>query len=122
MSVKESDLRNGCCTHEPGILIELWANFHTAAAGNAPRQRVSLLLLFHGHTRARAEVVGAVYRNPGLHALEVLKENTTIDREVANKGELREGFDGDGLIEIVHQRRTCHASLAIDEHGARAAN
>jgi hypothetical protein len=45
-----------------------------------------------------------------------------IDSEVADDGKFGERLKLDGLIEFIDQRRASHAGLAIDEHGAGAAD
>ena len=49
------------------------ANFHTAATRNTAGERISGLLLVHRHAWAGSEIVGAVNRDPGLHAFQVFE-------------------------------------------------
>jgi len=74
--------------HEACVVIELGADFHAAAAGNAAGERVRRLLLFHGHARAGAEVVAAIDRHPGFDGLQVLEQHTAVDRQIADYGKL----------------------------------
>ena len=107
---------------EAGVLVELRAGFHAAAARDATRERIVFFLFSGRLARARAEVVGSVGRNPGLHLLQVLEEHAAIDRQVADDGELGERFQLDGLLQLVDERRARHAGAAVDEHGAGAAD
>jgi len=52
----------------------LRARFEAASAADAARQRITLFLQFLRDRRARADVVRAVDRHPGLHALEVIEQ------------------------------------------------
>ena len=122
MRIEEPHLRNRCRAHESGLLIELRANFHAAAARNATRERVGGFLLLHGHARTGAEVICAVHWHPRLHTLEIFKQDAAIGGEIADDGKLREWLEPDRLFEFVHQRGAGHARFAINEHGARPAN
>ncbi len=86
------------------------------------RERVVGFLLLREDARAGAEVVGAVDGNPGLDGLEVFEEHGAVDLEIADQRELGERLDLDGLLEIVDQRGAGHAGLAVDAHGAGAAD
>src|SRR5438093_11729726 len=101
--IKEPHLRNRCRAHESGLLIELRANFHAAAARNATRERVGGFLLLHGHARTGAEVICAVHWHPRLHTLEIFKQDAAIGGEIADDGKLREWLEPDRLFEFVHQ-------------------
>ena len=62
-----------------------------------------------------------------LTLLEVFEEDGAVDGEVADYGELGEGREGDGLVfvgagELVYERGAGHRGLAVDEHGAGAAD
>src|SRR5207248_11245206 len=69
MRVEQPHLCDGGCAYEISVLIELRADFHAAAAGDAARERVRSLLLLLRHARAGAEIVGAINRDPGFDAL-----------------------------------------------------
>ena len=58
-----------------------------------------------------------------LTRLEVLEEHGAVDRRDRGRGGTCEsGASRDGLLEIVDQRGAGHAGLAVDEHGAGAAD
>src|SRR5437867_5296426 len=120
--IEEPHLRNRCRAHESGLLVELRANFHAAAARNAARERVDGFLLLHGHAWTGTEVVSTVHWHPGLYTLEIFEQYTAISGQVANYRKFRERLEPDRLFEFVHQRGAGHACLAIDKHGARPAN
>src|SRR5260370_26705559 len=101
MMVEQPDLRDGRRADKPGALIELRTRLHAAAAGNAARQWVCLFLLRGIHARTGAEIVGSIHRDPGLHALQVLKEHAAVDREIAHKGKLAQWLNADGLLQFV---------------------
>ena len=98
------------------------ADFHAAGAGDAIGERVVGFLLLREDARAGAEIVGAVDGNPGLDGHQVVEENGAVDLQIADQRKLGERLDADGLLEIVDQRRAGHAGLAVDAHGAGAAD
>src|SRR5262249_33082476 len=79
MGVEQAHLSNRGRANKSCVFIELGADLHAAAAGNAPREWIGLLLFFHAHARTRAEVVSAINRYPGFHALEVFKQHAAIN-------------------------------------------
>jgi len=85
--IEELDLGDGGRADEARVVIELRADFHAAAAGDAIRKRVAGLLLLREDARAGAEVVGAVDGDPGFDGLEVFKEDRAVDLEVADQRE-----------------------------------
>src|SRR2546426_5081046 len=119
MRIEEPHLRNRCRAHESGLLIELRANFHAAAARNATRERVGGFLLLHGHARTGAEVICAVHWHPRLHTLEMFKQDAAIGGEIADDGKLREWLEPDRLFEVFPQRGAGPARPSLDEHCAR---
>ena len=86
--VEELDLGDGGCADEVGVLVELRADFHAAAAADAVGERVVGFLLLREDARAGAEIVGAVDGNPGLDGLQVFKEDGAVDLEIADEREL----------------------------------
>jgi hypothetical protein len=122
MRIEQAHLRDRGCSNESRALGELRTGLHAATARDATRERVGRLLRFGRLTRAGAEVVGAVDRNPRFDLFQVLEEHAAVDGEIAHDGELREWLELDGLIEMIEQRRAGHPSFAIDDHGARAAH
>ena len=104
------------------MLVYLRAYFQAIAAGDTARKRVALFLDFGSHARAFAEVVGAVDGDPGLHALETFEHELAIDGKIAHDGKFGHGLDAYGLFELIDQRGAGHAGLAVDEHGAGAAD
>ena len=102
--VEEFDLGDGGCADEVGGVVELGADFHAAAAGDAVGERVGDFLLLREDAWAGAEVIGAINGNPGLDGLEVLEEDGAVDGEVADDGEFGEWFDADRLLEIIDER------------------
>ncbi len=103
------------------------ADLHADGAGDAVREWVALLLNLRGLAWACSEVVGAVDGYPGFYFLEVFEEDGAVDGEVADYGELAERGEGDGLVfvragELVNERGAGHGGLAVDEHGAGAAD
>src|SRR5207244_11334432 len=97
-----------------GLLVELRANFHAAAARNATRERVRGFLLLHGHARTGTEVVSTVHGHPGLYTLEIFEQYTATSGQVANNRKFRERLEPDRLCEFGHQRRARQASLALN--------
>src|SRR2546425_2202246 len=122
MHVEQTDLAYDGRADEGIVLVDLRADFETVSAGNATRERISLLLRHRRHARSFAEIVSAVNRDPRLDALEALKHERAVDCEVAHHGKLREWLEPDGLRKRIHERGACHSRLAIDQHGARAAH
>src|ERR1700722_4971815 len=88
MRIKQPHLRNRRRPHESRIFVELRASLHAASARNAPRKRISLLLLLWRYSRSRPQVIGPVNRNPSLHRLTILKDHATVRRQIANDWEL----------------------------------
>ena len=86
--VEEFDLGNSGCADEARVLIELRADLHAAAAGDAIRERVIGFLLLREYARTGAEIVGAIDGNPGFDAHQIFKEDGAIDLEVADEREL----------------------------------
>ena len=122
MGVEELDLGDGGCADEAGGVVELRADFHADGAADAVRQRVGCFLRLWEDARARAEIIGAVYGDPGFDGLEVFEEDAAVDGEVADYGELGQRLDADGLLEFVDERGASHTGFAIDDHGAGAAD
>jgi hypothetical protein len=127
VAVEELGLGDGGGTDEAGDVVELRADLHADGAGDAIGEWVKLFLQLRQLPRAFAEGIGAVDGDPGLDLLEVLEEDAAVDGEVADDGELRERREGDGLViirpaEFVDQGGAGHGGLAIDEHGAGAAD
>src|SRR5580692_9278131 len=104
------------------MLVDSWADLETVAASNAARQRVAHFLGGRGHSRAFAERIGAVDRNPAFCALEALEHEVAIDYKIAHEREFCKGLEADRFREIVHERGAGLARLAVDEHRARPAN
>src|SRR5260370_1584886 len=122
MLVEQTDLSDRRRAHEAGVFVELRARFHATAARDAARNRIYLFLFLGRHTRPRPQIVSAVDRNPGLHALEILKDHAAVDLQIAHDWELFERFQSNGLIQLIDQSRASHARASIDQHGARAAD
>src|SRR5712692_1059180 len=83
MHVEQAHLADDGSADEGIVLVHLGTHFEASAAGDAARQRVSLLLEVGRHPRPAAQVVGAVYRHPGSHALQVFKHHRAVHRQVA---------------------------------------
>src|ERR1019366_2699189 len=122
MVVEQLDLRDGGRAYKICVFIELRANLHAAAAGDAVRQRVVSFLLLREDARSGAEIVRSIDGNPGFDGHQVVKEDRAIDLEIADQRELREGLNLDGLFEVVNERRAGHARFAVDKHGAGTAD
>jgi hypothetical protein len=75
MVVKELHLGDGRGSNEVRFLIELRADFHTAAATDAIGEWIADFLLLRENARAHTQIVGSVDGNPGLDGLEVLEKN-----------------------------------------------
>ena len=111
--VEELDLGDGGCADEACVFVELRADFHAAGAGDAVGERVIGFLLLREDTRAGAEIVGAVDRNPGFDAHQVFEENRAVDLEIADERKFGERLELNGLFEIVDQRGAGHAALPL---------
>src|SRR5450432_1588667 len=122
MHVEEADLADDGGADEVGVFVHLGANFQAVAAGDALREGVADFLGFGRDARAGAEVVGAVDRNPALGAFQIFEHGAAIDLQVAHQRKLGERLEADGLFEIVDERGASLAGLAIDDHGASAAD
>ncbi len=127
VDVEELGLSDGGGSDEVGHVVELRADLHAAAAGDAVGEGVALLLDLRELLGAGAEVVGAVDGNPGLYLLEIFEEHGAVNLQVADDWELRQGGEGDGfargfLLKLVDESGAGHAGLAVDEHGAGAAD
>src|ERR1700678_3154064 len=109
MAVEELDLCDGGCADEASFDVELWADFHAAGAGDAVGERVAYFLFLREHTRAGAEIVGAIDGDPGFNGLEIFKEDGAINLQVANERKLGERLDLDGLLEVVDEGGASHA-------------
>jgi hypothetical protein len=120
--VEEFGLGDGGGADEAGGIIELGADLHANGAGDAVGERVALLLNLRVLAGAGAEVVGPVDGDPGFDLLEIFEEDGAVDGEVANYGKLAEGSEGDGLLKLVDEGGAGHAGLAVDKHGAGAAD
>src|SRR2546428_9307569 len=105
MRIEEPHLRNRCRAHESGLLVELRANFHAAAARNAARERVRGFLLLHGHARTGTEVVSTVHGHPGLYTLEIFEQYTAISGQVANNRKFRERLEAGWRFSVCPRRR-----------------
>src|SRR5262245_6512352 len=79
VQVGEQRLTDGRGADEVVAARHLRADLETAAAGDALIEPVHELLEIGGDARPRSEVVGAVDRHPGLHALESLEHPPAID-------------------------------------------
>src|SRR5207245_2673871 len=101
MGIEEPHLADGGRTHESCMVVELRADLHAGAAGDAARIWIRLLLILCGLTRAGTEVIGAVDGYPVMKAFEILEEHGAVDREVAHHGKLAERLDANGLLEFV---------------------
>ena len=120
--VEELDLRDGGRADEVCLFVELRADFHAAAAGDAVRERVIGFLLLGEDARAGAEIVGAVDGDPGFDAHEVLEEDGAVDLKIADERKFRQRLDADGLLEIFNEGGARHAGFAVDPHRAGAAD
>ena len=98
---------------------------------SATRLPVSLITGFLGS--GKTTLLNKLLRHPGMGDSAVIINEfgevgldhllvEAIDGEVADDGKLRKGLEPDGLIEMIEQRRACHARFAIDDHGAGAAH
>jgi len=114
--VEELDLGDGGRANEARVVVELRADFHAAAAGDAIRERVAGFLLLGEDAGAGTEIIGAVDGYPGFDGLEVFEEDRAVYLEVADEREFAEWFDLDGLFEIVDQGGAGHTGLAVDPH------
>jgi hypothetical protein len=120
--VEELDLGDGGRADEAGVVVELRADFHAAAAGDAIRERVVGFLLLREDARAGAQIVGAVDGDPGFDALRFSKRTERSTWRSRTSGNFESGSTLDGLLEIVDQRRAGHAGFAVDAHRAGAAD
>src|SRR5713226_6518972 len=120
--IKKSHLADDGRAHELILVVHLRANFQAVPAGNTIRERIALFLNFGRYAWAFTEIVRAVDGNPGLHPLKAFEHELPIDSQIAHQRKLRHRLDSNRLLELVDQRRTCHARLAVDEHRAGAAN
>src|SRR5579875_470321 len=96
--VEELGLRDGGCADEACGVVELRADLHADGAGDAVRQRVTLLLNLRRLTRPGAEVVAAVDGHPGLDLLQVLEEYGAVHSEITDDREFGERLQRDGLV------------------------
>src|SRR5215469_16029177 len=76
--VEELGLADGGGSDEVGGDVELRADLHAAAAGDAVRERVALFLHLRELLGAGAKVVGAIDGDPGLDLLKVLEEDRAV--------------------------------------------
>jgi len=120
--IEEADLADDGGADEIVAGVYLRADFEAEAAGHAAGERVTFFLDFRGDAGTFAEAVGAVNGDPGLHALEGIEHELAIDSEVAHDRELGHRLDGDWLRELIHEGRAGHFDLAVDDHGAGAAD
>src|SRR6267378_2094474 len=122
VKVEQAHLADDRRSDKFAVPIHLRANFQAVSATDAIRKRVALLLNLRRDARPFAQIVSPVDRNPRLHALQAFEHHLPVNGKIAHQGEFRHRRDSNGLVELVHQRGTGHASLPVDEHGARAAN
>src|SRR5947209_3725690 len=120
--VEEFHLRDGGGADEVGLVVELGAGLHAAAAGHAAGDGIHLFLRFGKLAGTGAEIVGSVDGDPGFDALEIFKEDAAVDLKIADERKLGEGLDFDGLLELIHEGRACHTDFAVDAHGAGSAD
>src|SRR6266849_3648860 len=120
--VEEAHLADDCRADEFVACIHLRADFQATATRNAARKRIALFLNFGRNARTFAEAVGAVDGNPGLYALQAFEHELAIHSEIAHQWKFAHGLDADRLLEFIHQRGAGHADLAVDHHGAGAAD
>src|SRR6266481_1652921 len=122
MHVEQAHLADDCRADEIAVRIDLGTHFQTIAAGDAPRKRIRFLLHLGRHAGAFAEVVRTVDGDPRLDAFEALEHELSVDAQISDHWKFRKRLDADGLIELIYKGGTRHASPAVDEHGARAAD
>jgi hypothetical protein len=69
------------------------------------------------------DVPGAVDVDPGPRLPQVVEHHLPVHHEIPNHGELGEGLQHDGLLEVhgVHEGGTGLLWLAVDEHAASSA-
>src|ERR1700751_712350 len=108
MIVEELDLGDGGGADEACFFIELRANFHTAGAGDAVRQWVVRFLLLREDAWAGAEIVGAVDRNPGFDAHEVVEKDGSVYLKIADQREFGQRLYRDRLLQIFNERGAGH--------------
>lgn len=122
MAVEQAHLTDGRRADEVRMRVDLRAGFQARAAGHTLGEFIRLLPVALGDARAGAEVIRAVNRDPAPDFLEVLKHPRAVHGEVLDDRELGHRLQRDGLWQVVHQRRTALADLAVHQHGAGAAD
>src|SRR5690606_30284376 len=104
----------------------LRARLQAAAAGDALRHDVALLLLLRALLRPGALVVRAVDRHPPADALEIVEEARAVDPQVAHERELAHRLQRDDVALVggvlVDQAGAALPHAAVDHHRARAAD
>src|SRR5260370_2139684 len=118
MHVEQADLADDRGADELVVFVHLRTDLQAIAAGDATRERIGLGLQVGRHSRAFSEIVRAVNRNPGLHALQVLKHYGAVHGEVPYNRKLRHWLEADGFVVRIHHRLAAHPRLAIDHHAA----
>src|SRR5262249_33850329 len=118
VEVEEAHLVDRRRPDEGARLVELGAGLDAAAAGHAPGERVTLLLLLRRLTRPGPELVRPVEVDPGVDLLERLEHRAPVDHQVALARELAHRLDGDDLAvrrDLVDQRRARLSDPAVDD-------
>ena len=121
--VEELDLGDGGGADEVGVIVELRANLHAAACRRCSWRADNSLPAAAEDARAGAQIVCAVHGNPRFDAHQIFEEDTERSTwRSRTSGNFGERLDLDWLLEIVNQRGAGHAGLAVDAHGAGAAD
>jgi len=122
MHVEEAHLIDDGGADELRVIVYLGANFEAIAAGDAARHGVADLLLLGRHARAGSDGVRAVDGYPALHALQIFEHDGAVHLQIADQREFRERLEANRLFEIVDERGAGLTRIAVDEHGAGAAD
>ena len=122
MHIEQAHLADDGGADEMRIFIYFGANFQAVAAADALRQGVAHFLRLRRHARAGADVVRAIDGNPAFGALQIFEHGAAIDLQVADQRKFGQRLQANRFFQFVDQRSAGLARLAVDQHGAGAAN